>query len=131
MKQTIAGIIYDSDSDQLVAGEMRDEKDWSLLNLQRTAVGHFYIERIIPQMWKDGTWQNRHDTDDLVNAGITSFPDPRLRNLRTIRPLSQSEALLWWVENFAPDEFKAVTQQALGQWLAHEEGGQRAKASNG
>jgi hypothetical protein len=119
MTKTIAGVSYDTERDEEIVGECKLENG-DFLALRKTGEGHYYILRVISQMWKDGSWHSCHTAEDLLGAGITSLPDPRKRLLETIRPVSKSEALHWWAENFTPDEFKEIALDLVAVCKEHE-----------
>ncbi|MGD0652213.1 MAG: hypothetical protein ABSA97_13945 [Verrucomicrobiia bacterium] len=113
MRKTIQGIIYDTESDEEICGEIED-KNGSIYSLCRTRTGAFYLRGCRQQMAQYGCWGDWYDGDDLIGAGIKTLLSPRTRTLTTIRPISKAEGLRWWAENFTPDEFKPDLRSALG-----------------
>jgi hypothetical protein len=112
MKKLIAGVEYDTEHDKEVAGEFGDDSGATYC-LYRTITGQYYILKFIPQVWIKGRWENCESDTTYALAGIKTLPDPRTRHLETIRPVSRTDAIRWYVASFAPEEFQKELFEAL------------------
>lgn len=94
MTKTLRGVIYDTDEDEMVAGEGLDG-GW----LYRTPGGELYLQCIKAQVF-DGEWRDKRDDEE-------EFPLPYRRLLHTFRPMTERAAYRWCVQNMMPECFQA------------------------
>ncbi len=116
MKKTIKGVEYDTKNAEAIANHDAEDGKTSA-ELYRTKEGKYFLRTEKLQIRKGGKW-----IDIPMDGSARGLPQDAFRYDETDTPMTENEAIDWYLATVAPEPLAKAIQQQIGYLVSFDLG---------